>query len=162
MPHSFGYRARTRYLFSRKFREHGTIHLSDYMTVFKIGDYVDIKANAAVHKGMPHKYYHGKTGKVWNITPRAVGVEVNKKIGNRLITKRIHVRIEHVKKSRCMEDFINRKKAYLAERTAAKKEGRKPVSVKRNPGAPRDGEIINVTPTTQVIAVAPREYEFLI
>ena len=29
---------------------------------------------------MPHKYYHGKTGVVWNVTKRAVGVEVNKQV----------------------------------------------------------------------------------
>ena len=33
-------------------------------------------------QGMPHKYYHGKTGVVWNVTKRAVGVEVNKQVGN--------------------------------------------------------------------------------
>jgi large subunit ribosomal protein L21e len=27
---------------------------------------------------MPHKYYHGKTGVVWNVTKRAVGVEIYK------------------------------------------------------------------------------------
>ncbi|CAL9758340.1 unnamed protein product [Musa acuminata subsp. burmannicoides] len=27
---------------------------------------------------MPHKFYHGRTGKFWNVTKRAVGVEVNK------------------------------------------------------------------------------------
>ena len=47
---------------------------------------------------MPYKFYHGRTGRVWNVTPRAIGVVVNKKIGNRLIPKRLHVRLEHVKK----------------------------------------------------------------
>lgn len=31
-------------------------------------------------QGMPHKYYHGKTGVVWNVTKRAVGVEINKQV----------------------------------------------------------------------------------
>ena len=30
---------------------------------------------------MPHKFYHGKTGRVFNVTKRAVGAIVNKKIG---------------------------------------------------------------------------------
>lgn len=59
MPHSFGLRARTRYMFSRDFRKKGYIKLSTYMRTFKVGDIVDIKANGAVHKGMPHKFYHG-------------------------------------------------------------------------------------------------------
>ncbi len=29
---------------------------------------------------MPFKVYHGRTGKVWNVTKRAVGVEVNKQV----------------------------------------------------------------------------------
>ena len=29
---------------------------------------------------MPHKYYHGKTGVVWNVTKRAVGVEIYKQV----------------------------------------------------------------------------------
>ena len=34
--------------------------------------------DASVHKGMPFKFYHGRTGVVFNITKRAVGVTVNK------------------------------------------------------------------------------------
>ena len=59
MPHSFGLRARTRHLFSRDFRQKGPIKLSTYLKTYKVGDIVDIKANGAIHKGMPHKYYHG-------------------------------------------------------------------------------------------------------
>jgi ribosomal protein L21E len=29
---------------------------------------------------MPHKWYHGKTGLVWNVTKRAIGVEINKRV----------------------------------------------------------------------------------
>lgn len=29
---------------------------------------------------MPHKWYHGKTGTVWNVTKRAIGVEINKRV----------------------------------------------------------------------------------
>ena len=31
-------------------------------------------------QGMPHKYYHGKTGVVWNVTKGAVGVEIYKQV----------------------------------------------------------------------------------
>lgn len=37
--------------------------------------------NGAVHSGMPHKVYQGRTGKVWNVTKRAIGVELNKLVG---------------------------------------------------------------------------------
>ena len=48
---------------------------------------------------MPYKYYHGRTGKVFNVNPRAIGVVVNKLHGNRIIAKRIHVRVEHLRPS---------------------------------------------------------------
>lgn len=35
------------------------IPLTTFLRVYKVGDIVDIKANAAQQKGMPHKYYHG-------------------------------------------------------------------------------------------------------
>ncbi|KAG8808079.1 hypothetical protein FRC19_006141 [Serendipita sp. 401] len=39
--------------------ERGMIKLSTFMKPYKVGDYVDIKANGAQQKGMPHKFYHG-------------------------------------------------------------------------------------------------------
>lgn len=36
MPHSHGYRARTRSMFARKFGEHGVNHLSTYMLNYKV------------------------------------------------------------------------------------------------------------------------------
>lgn len=38
-------------------------------------------ASLAPLQGMPHKFYHGKTGCVWNVTKRAVGVELLKQVG---------------------------------------------------------------------------------
>ena len=78
MPAGHGLRSRCRDLISKGYRKNGVIPLTDLMRVFKIGDYVDIKINSAVHAGMPHKWYHGKTGVLWNVTKRSVGVEVNK------------------------------------------------------------------------------------
>ena len=33
--------------------------MSTYLITYRVGDIVDIKANAAQQKGMPHKFYHG-------------------------------------------------------------------------------------------------------
>lgn len=41
---------------------------------------MDVKVDPSVHKGMPFKYYHGRTGVVFNVTKRAVGVRVNKEV----------------------------------------------------------------------------------
>jgi large subunit ribosomal protein L21e len=57
---------------------------------------------------MPFKFYHGRTGRVFNVNPRSIGVIVNKLIGNRIIPKRIHVRVEHLTPSRCRSAFVAR------------------------------------------------------
>ena len=41
---------------------------------------LNLQGNGAFQKGMPYKYYHGKTGRVYNVTKRAVGVIVNKQL----------------------------------------------------------------------------------
>merc|ERR1711977_810723 len=133
MPKSEGYRCCTRDMFSRPFRQRGMPNLSTYLVNYRLGDYVDIKANSAIQAGMPHKFYHGRTGRVFNITPHAVGVIVNKKVGGRIIAKRVHVRVEHVTASRCREEFLNRVKS-----NQAKKDGMKVVT-KRQPVMPKSG-----------------------
>lgn len=50
MPGGQGYRARTRDMFKRGFRQKGFIPLSTYLRTYKLGDYVDIKVNGAVQK----------------------------------------------------------------------------------------------------------------
>lgn len=52
---------------------------------------MDIKANGAVQKGMPHKVYHGKTGVVYNVTKTSVGVIIYKKS---VFLHRLHKRSE--------------------------------------------------------------------
>ncbi|RKP13255.1 60S ribosomal protein L21-A [Piptocephalis cylindrospora] len=160
MPHSFGYRARTRHMFSRNFREKGAIPLSTYLRIFKIGDIVDIKANAAVHKGMPHKFYHGRTGIVYNVTKSSVGVIINKRVGNRFMEKRVNLRIEHVKHSKCRDDFLNRVKENALKRKEAKVNGTF-YNLKRLPAQPRPGHAVsskNNTPTT----ITPIAYDTLV
>ena len=123
MVHSYGYKSGTRHLFQKKFRKHGMPNVSTLLATFKVGDYVDVVADPAVRKGMPHKFYHGKTGIVWNVTPRGLGVIVNKVVGTRILRKRICVRFEHVKASRCRESFQAKVKAYR-EHVALKKAGK--------------------------------------
>jgi large subunit ribosomal protein L21e len=33
--------------------------LSTYCVNYKVWDVVDIKGNGMIHKGLPHKFYHG-------------------------------------------------------------------------------------------------------
>ncbi|KAJ8648386.1 60S ribosomal protein L21-1 [Cinnamomum micranthum f. kanehirae] len=141
MPAGHGVRSRTRDLFARPFRKKGYIPLTTYLRTYRVGEFVDIKVNGAVHKGMPHKFYHGRTGKVWNVTKRAIGVEINKQVGNRIIRKRIHVRVEHVLPSRCAEDFRLRKVKNDQLKAEAKARG-EVISTKRQPEGPKPGFMV--------------------
>jgi len=106
--------------------------MSTFLINYHVGDIVDIKANAAQQKGMPHKFYHGsveisfleliqfsdtptisvrRTGIVYNVTPSAVGVIVHKVVGNRYLEKRVNLRVEHVRHSKCRQEFLDRVKA---------------------------------------------------
>ncbi len=110
MTHSYGYKRRTRHKFQKGFRNHGVIRMSKNLTTYKVGDIVDVVVDGSVHKSMPYKYYHGRTGTVFNVNPRALGVIVNKQVRNRIIPKRLHIRIEHLKLSTCRREFLNRVK----------------------------------------------------
>ena len=131
MTHSYGYKSKTRHLFAKKFRRHGVPSVSTRLTVYKVGQYVDVVADPSVRAGMPHKYYHGRTGVIWNVTPRGVGVIVNKPHRNRILRKRICVRAEHVRPSDCRKQFIAQQKQFR-EHQAAVKAGKKVAAGKKS------------------------------
>ncbi|CAG0901978.1 unnamed protein product [Darwinula stevensoni] len=120
------------------------------------------KGNAgdgSIQKGMPHKIYHGKTGRVFNVTPHAVGVIVNKRVRGKILAKRINVRIEHVKHSKCRIDFLNRVK----ENERLKKEAHEKgivVNLKRQPAQPKLGHFVS-TKDNEPQLVQPIPYEFI-
>jgi large subunit ribosomal protein L21e len=120
MPHSFGYRAQTRTLFKKAFKTNGRCPTRTYLKTFKRGDYVDIKVDSSIHKGMPFKYYHGRTGVVFNVTKRAIGVKVNKEVNGRILQKQLHVSVPHLKQSTCQKESIERKKANEAHKKAVR------------------------------------------
>jgi len=132
MTNPKGYRRGTRDMFSRAYKTKGVEHLSTYLRTYKIGDIVDVKGNGAFQKGMPHKSYHGKTGRVFNVSKMAVGVVVNKRVKGRILPKRISVRVEHVKHSQCRKDFLNRVKRNEADKREAKKAGKPAPDCKRH------------------------------
>jgi len=142
MVHSHGKRARTRDLFAKPYKKHGATPFNRYFINYKVGDYVDVIADGSIHKGMPHKFYHGKTGRVFNVTGRAIGVIVNKLVNGRIVPKRIIVRIEHVRKSRSRQAFVERVQKNDAAKIAAKKEGKKIVT-KRIPVQPTAAHVVD-------------------
>ena len=154
-----GTRAGTRDMYTKDFKTKGSPGLETYMTLYRVGDIVDIKTDPSIHDGMPFKCYHGKTGRVWNITPHAVGVVVNKQVRQRIIAKRLHIRVEHVHHSKSRVSFVQRVKANDAAKEAAKKEGRT-ISTKRLPtGLPVKAHYVK-TKFNAPHFVHPIKYEF--
>uniref|UniRef100_A0A060TF16 ARAD1D19184p n=1 Tax=Blastobotrys adeninivorans TaxID=409370 RepID=A0A060TF16_BLAAD len=156
MGKSRGYRSGTRYAFSRDFRRHGTIPLSTYLQTYRVGDIVDIKANGAIQKGMPHKFYHGKTGVVYNVTKSSVGVIIYKVVGNRYLEKRVNLRVEHIKHSKCRQEFVSRVKENARLKREAKAKGEH-LQLKRQPAKPREARVVSLSTTPETIAPIPYE-----
>merc|ERR1712112_697776 len=146
-------------MFSKAFRKTGTIGLAKYMHIYKRGDIVDIKGDGAVQKGMPYKAYHGKTGRVFNVTQHAVGVIVNKRVRGKILAKRINVRIEHIKHSNCRLDFLNRVEKNEALKKEAKEKGIK-VNTKRIPAQPRKAHFVS-TKRIKPEFLTPIPYEII-
>jgi len=90
--HSKGFRSRTRKLLRRKPRERGKTGLSKILYEYKPGEKVVVKIDPSVHKGMPHRRYHGKIGVIVN--KRGRGYILNVTQGKAV--KEIIVRPEHI------------------------------------------------------------------
>lgn len=159
MTTSHGYRSRTRHKFKRAFRRNGAIRISNYLKTYKKGDYVDIVVDGSQHKGMPHHFYHGRTGKVFNVNPRSVGVIIHKQVKQRKIEKRIHVRVEHLRHSNSRLSFVKKIVENDKLKAEANKKGQR-ISTKRVPSGPSDAkhvkfseeklEAVNVLPFMEI------------
>ena len=162
---SRGLRACTRDLFSKRPRDKGyNPPLSTFLKTYKVGDTVDIVCNAAQQKGMPFKFYHGRTGTVWNVTRRGIGVEVNKVHREKQRVKRVHVRVEHLRPSKSKLGHLQRVKDNEAKKAEAKKTGVKvPQSeLKRQPKGPRVGFTLDLKTSSgsKVHLLTPVPYVF--
>lgn len=93
MSKSRGFRKKSRSLLKKKPRERGKIGLSRLLRGYEPGDKVVIKLDPSVHKGMPHRRYHGKVGVV--VSRRGRAYEVNVAQGDSV--KEIIVRPEHLR-----------------------------------------------------------------
>jgi len=81
---------------SKRVRTRGIASLNRVLVDYEIGQRVDIVINPSVHKGMPHRRYHGRTGVVAGVRGRGIVVDV--KLGN--ATKTLIVRPDHLQPSR--------------------------------------------------------------
>jgi len=74
---SKGYRSGTRRLFKKEPRERGKMKLSKLLYEYQPGTQVVVKIDSSVHKGMPHRRYHGRVGTVINKRGRSYVVSVS-------------------------------------------------------------------------------------
>ena len=93
MRKSKGYRANTRNLLKKNPRERGKIGLSRILHDYQPGEKVVVKMDASVHKGMPHRRYHGKIGVIVDKRGRAYVIDVTQGKS----TREIIVGPEHLK-----------------------------------------------------------------
>ena len=160
MTNPKGYRRGTRDMFSRGYKKGGVEHLSTYLKCYKAGDIVDIKGNGAFQKGMPHKSYHGKTGRVFNVSKHAVGIIVNKRVKGRILPKRVSIRVEHINHSKCRTDFLNRVKANEVLKREAKQKNLAAPECKRKAKQPIPGHFVSAK-NNEPQFLAPIPYEFV-
>nr|XP_008521426.1 PREDICTED: 60S ribosomal protein L21-like [Equus przewalskii] len=113
----------THYVFSRPFRKHGVVPLAIYMRIYRKGDIVDIKGMGSVQKGMPHKCYHGKTGRAYKVTQHVVGTVVNKQVQDKIPAKRINIRIEHIYILKSQDSFLKHVKENDQKKKEVKEKG---------------------------------------
>jgi large subunit ribosomal protein L21e len=73
-------------------REHGKLRLSKLLHEYQPGSHVVVRIDSSIHKGMPHKRYHGRVGTVLNKRGRSYVVSVSQ--GEAV--KQIIVRPEHL------------------------------------------------------------------
>ncbi|XP_021024900.1 60S ribosomal protein L21-like [Mus caroli] len=159
MRNTKGKRRGTRYKFSRPFMKHGVVHLATYMRIYRKGDIVDIKGMGTVKKGMPHKCYQGKTGRVYNVTQHTVGIIVNNQVKGKILAKRINMRIEHIKHLKSRDSFLKRVKENDQKKKEAKEKGTW-VQLKHQPAPPREAHFVR-TNRKEPGLLEPIPYEFM-
>ena len=92
MKKSKGFRSGARRVLTKKPREHGKLRLSKLLHEYPPGSHVVVKIESAVHKGMPHRRFHGHVGTIIEKRGRSYVLTVSQ--GDAI--KEIIVRPEHL------------------------------------------------------------------
>lgn len=140
---SYGFRRKTRQLLKQPFRKHGMPGASVYLQTYRIGDYVTIRINPAIHKGMPYKFYHGRTGRVFAVNPRSIGVVLHKRVNGRYAVKKIFVRIEHLVRYKGRDAFLERVRKNMEILKQAAEQNVKPVLLRQKVEGPREEFVLS-------------------
>jgi large subunit ribosomal protein L21e len=108
---------------------------------------------------MPHKCYHGKTRRVYNVTQHDLGIIVNKQVKGKILAKRINVRIEHSKHSKSRNSFLKLVKENDQKKKEAKGKGTW-VQLKRQPAPLREAHFVR-TNRKEPELLEPIPYKFM-
>jgi large subunit ribosomal protein L21e len=92
MKKSKGFRSASRHVLTKEPRERGKLSLSKLLYEYQPGSQVVVKIEPSVHKGMPHRRYHGRVGTIMNKRGRSYVVSVSQGDAVRVII----VRPEHL------------------------------------------------------------------
>ncbi|KAL0602921.1 60S ribosomal protein L21 [Plecturocebus cupreus] len=106
---------------------------------------------------MPHKCYHGRTGRVFSVTRHGVGIVINKQAKGKILAKRINVLIEYIKHSKSRGSFVK------CENDQKKKEAKEKgtwVQLKCQPVPPREAHFVK-TNGREPELLEPIPYEFM-
>ncbi len=87
--HSYGFKHKSRNVMTKKNPRGVSFLLREYHE----GEQALIIIDPRQHKGLPHRRYHGKVGRIINVGRRAVTLHV--KLGNK--TKTLITRFDHIK-----------------------------------------------------------------
>ncbi|MCF8885546.1 MAG: 50S ribosomal protein L21e [Nitrososphaerota archaeon] len=82
MPKSKGYRYKSRRIMSKPRGARSGPRPEVYLSEYNPGDKVVIKIDPSIHKGAPHRRYHGKVGEIVEKRGRAYVVSV--KVGDKM------------------------------------------------------------------------------
>ncbi|KJE48854.1 MULTISPECIES: 50S ribosomal protein L21e [Acidiplasma] len=90
---SRGSRSGSRNILTKRIKERGMPKVNDLLKTFDVGDRVAIVINPAVHNGMPHHTFEGRTGIVSGMQGSCYVVSLN--IGNttrKIISAPVHLK----------------------------------------------------------------------
>ncbi|WP_411023680.1 hypothetical protein, partial [Salmonella sp. s51228] len=79
---------------------------------------------------------------------------------HRIIPKRINVRVEHVKHSKCRDDFLKRVRAN-AEKLKLSKQNNKMYKMKREPDGPKKAFVFKMKKGTKPEFLQPAAYQLI-
>ena len=96
MAHHHGPRKKTRYKFKKEIRRRGIPPVTSVIQKFEVGQKVHIVCEPSIHRGMPNRRFHGKTGTIVGQRGRAWLLQIR----DGESTKTVIARPQHLKAQR--------------------------------------------------------------